>query len=57
MLLAKYLEYFAPYRQKRIELAKDLGYLNDVLRDGAAKARLTADQTLESVKAKIGLKI
>jgi tryptophanyl-tRNA synthetase len=57
ILLAKYLEFFAPYRQKRIELAQDLGYLNDVLKAGAAKARITADQTLESVKAKIGLKI
>jgi tryptophanyl-tRNA synthetase len=57
ILLAKYLEFFAPYREKRIELAKDLGYLNDVLKAGATKARATADQTLESVKAKIGLKI
>ena len=55
MLYAKFQEYFAPAREKRIELAKDLGYLDDVLKEGATKARKTAQKTLETVKKAVGL--
>ena len=55
LLANHYLEYFAEARQKRIELAKDLGYLDDVLKTGAQKARKIASQTLATVKQKVGL--
>lgn len=55
LLLAKFQKYFGPARQKRIELAKDLGYLDDVLKEGAIKARKTAQKTLETVKKAVGL--
>ncbi len=54
-LLAKLLEYFAPYREKRIELQKDMSYIEDVLKEGAAKAKLEAEKTLTNVKKSIGL--
>ncbi|MCC7432661.1 tryptophan--tRNA ligase [Candidatus Peregrinibacteria bacterium] len=55
LLLSKYLEYFAEARQKRIELQKDLGYLEDVLNTGAQKAKKVASKTLDTVKQAIGL--
>lgn len=55
LLANKYLEYFAEARQKRIELTKDLGYLDEVLAAGAKKAKTIASQTLAIVKEKIGL--
>lgn len=55
LLANRYLEYFAEARQKRIELAKDLGYLDDVLENGAQKAKKIASQTLATVKQKVGL--
>lgn len=55
MLLEKYLEFFGPARQKRFELAKDLGYLEDVLKTGATKAKKIASETMESVRQKVGL--
>lgn len=55
ILLAKFQEYFGTSREKRIELAKDLGYLDDVLKEGATKARKTAQKTLETVKKAVGL--
>ncbi len=55
LLLAKYLEYFGPARQKRIELAKNFGYLDDVLKSGAKEARKTASATMEKVRQKVGL--
>jgi len=55
MLLQKILDYFAPYRKKRIELAKDLSYVDDVLKSGAKKARAQARKTMDIVRAKTGL--
>ncbi|MBU0667720.1 tryptophan--tRNA ligase [Patescibacteria group bacterium] len=55
ILLAKLLEYFAPYRQKRIELQSDLGYIDTVLREGAKKARKVANKTMAEVREKTGL--
>ncbi len=55
LLLAKFEEYFGPAREKRIELAHDLGYLEDVLKEGAGKARITAQKTLATVKKAVGL--
>lgn len=55
LLLEKLLDYFAPYRKKRIELSKDLGYVDDVLKTGAEKARTEAKKTMNLVRKKTGL--
>ncbi len=55
ILLAKLLDYFKPYREKRIELIKDLGYVDDVLKEGAEKARKEAQKVMADVKEKTGL--
>jgi len=39
MLLQKVTTFFAPYRQKRAELLAKPDYVEDVLREGAARAR------------------
>ena len=56
LLLAKLLEYFGPYREKRIELKADLGYVEDVLKEGAKKAQAEAQKTMAQVIEKTGLK-
>lgn len=55
LLLEKLLDYFGPARKKRIELQQDLGYIEEVLADGANKAKKIASKTMEDVKKKIGL--
>lgn len=47
--------YFAPYRARRKELLGNLDYVQSVLRDGAARARAVAAQTLAEAKAAAGL--
>ncbi|MBP7898632.1 tryptophan--tRNA ligase, partial [Candidatus Gracilibacteria bacterium] len=54
MLLAKVLEIFAPYRKKRIELEAEVGYVERVLREGANRARIEAQKTLDEVRKMIG---
>jgi tryptophanyl-tRNA synthetase len=48
-------EMLAPIRARREELAKDRGYIMQVLKDGTAKARAVAAQTADEVKAALGL--
>jgi tryptophanyl-tRNA synthetase len=55
ILLQKILGYFGPYREKRIELSKNLGYIDDVLKTGAKKARAQAQKTMHLVRKKTGL--
>ncbi|NLT36085.1 MAG: tryptophan--tRNA ligase [Gaiellales bacterium] len=50
-------DYFGPYREKRRELARDTAYVEDVLREGARRARLLANETMELVREAIGLPI
>ncbi len=57
LLLQKLLDYFAPYRKKRIELGKDLGYVYSVLNKGALKAKKVAAATMSEVKKKVGLEL
>ncbi|MFQ5878927.1 MAG: tryptophan--tRNA ligase [Dehalococcoidia bacterium] len=45
----------APFRQRRAELAAKAGYLEEVLHDGAARARAIARQTIREVRERIGL--
>lgn len=51
-----YWEYFAPMREKRAALVADPGYVEGVLAAGAEKARVTAQQTLDRVRAAVGLR-
>jgi tryptophanyl-tRNA synthetase len=55
-LHAKVDAYFAPARQKRRELQKDLGYVEEVLRKGAQRARAEAQETMRLVREAVGMK-
>src|SRR5439155_4535679 len=46
MLLDKINGYFGPFRDKRKELAARPGYVEEVLRQGAQKARAEAQKTM-----------
>ena len=48
--------YFAPIRERRQELAKDMDYIKDVLHDGNARANDLAEQTLDEVRTAMGMK-
>ncbi|MCX7825393.1 MAG: tryptophan--tRNA ligase [Verrucomicrobiae bacterium] len=48
--------YFAPFRAKRAELAKDLAFVEDVLRRGAERAREEAEKTMKAVREAVGLR-
>jgi tryptophanyl-tRNA synthetase len=48
-------EYFAPMRARREEILARPGYVDDVLAEGARKAREIADATLERVHRAMGL--
>ena len=48
-------DYFAPFRERRAQLAADPDYVWDVLNDGARRARAIAEEVLGEVKAAIGL--
>ena len=54
MLLAKIDEHFGPYRERRKQLAADPGYVEGVLRRGAAKARAEAQVTMRLVREAVG---
>ena len=56
-LLAKNInEALAPIRAKRIELAARPGYVKEVLDDGAKRARVIAQATMQEVRQKMGLR-
>ncbi|MBG7617075.1 MAG: tryptophan--tRNA ligase [Chloroflexi bacterium] len=44
-----------PFRQRRAEFAKKPEYINEVLVDGAKRARVIAAQTMKEVREKMGL--
>ena len=44
-----------PFREKRAEFAQDPDFIWDVLQDGADRAKVIAQDTLEQVKEAIGL--
>jgi tryptophanyl-tRNA synthetase len=54
-LFEVYWEHFAPARQKRTELAANLDYVNQVLADGAARARTKAREVLKRARRASGL--
>jgi tryptophanyl-tRNA synthetase len=45
----------APIRRRREELARDVGYVLDILRAGTAKAREVTQATLDEVRMSLGL--
>jgi tryptophanyl-tRNA synthetase len=47
--------YFAPFRQKREELAANLDYVEETRKKGASKARETAAATIKNVRALVGV--
>ncbi|MBN1494555.1 tryptophan--tRNA ligase [Candidatus Peregrinibacteria bacterium] len=55
LLLDKLLDYFGPYRKKRIELSKNLDYINKVLTEGSKKAKMESEKMLEKVRKNIGI--
>jgi tryptophanyl-tRNA synthetase len=56
LLYEKIEAYFAPARQRRQELLKDPGFVEDVLRQGAARARAEAQVTMDLVRKAVGLR-
>jgi tryptophanyl-tRNA synthetase len=54
-LVVKVNEYFAPFRDKRKELAQDPSYVEDILREGAQRARREAQITMDKVRTATGL--
>lgn len=56
ILFETFLDYFQNARQKRIELANNLGYVRDVLSEGAKKSSQISSTTIEDVRRKVGLK-
>ncbi|MGA2914444.1 MAG: tryptophan--tRNA ligase [Sedimentisphaerales bacterium] len=49
------IEYFKPYRQKRVELEQNVDYVRKVLREGAQKAKAVAQKTLERARKAVGI--
>ena len=54
-LLAALDRYFAPARERRKELVRDPGYVEEVLQAGAKRAREAARVTLRVVRERVGL--
>ena len=54
-LAEKFEAHFGPLRAKRDELAKNLDYVEGVLRAGAERARAEATQTLKKARQAVGL--
>ena len=48
-------ELIGPIRERRIELAKDPDYIMDILKTGTDKCRDITQQTLDEVKAGLGV--
>ena len=55
-LFEHYWNYFAPHRARRAELAADPGAVEAILRDGAVKARASADRVLQRARQACGLR-
>ena len=49
------IEYFNPYRQKRVELENNIDYVKEVLADGAIRAKAVATVTLDKIRKAVGL--
>lgn len=49
------IEYFKPYREKRAELESNIDHVNEVLGEGAKRARAIAAETLAKARKAVGL--
>lgn len=47
--------FLAPHRERRAELAQDMDYVRDVLRDGNKRANAIAEETLRQVRETTGM--
>ncbi|MDD3696323.1 MAG: tryptophan--tRNA ligase, partial [Lentisphaeria bacterium] len=54
-LFDKYIEYFREMREKRRLLLEKPALVEDILQDGAQRARKIAAQTMQRVMAAVGL--
>ena len=54
-LFEKYSEYFKEMRERRKKLLENPGEIEDILQDGAARARKIARVTMDRVLAAVGL--
>jgi tryptophanyl-tRNA synthetase len=54
-LLEAYHRLFDPFKARRDELERDSDMLEDILTDGAKKARAAAAVVMDKVRSKIGL--
>ncbi len=55
MLAESVIEYFGPFRERRLELESRPEYVDEVVRDGARRASRIARETLSEVKAAMNL--
>jgi tryptophanyl-tRNA synthetase len=55
LLKGKIDAFFGPFRERRKQLAADPAYVEDVLRQGAARARAEARQTMALVREAVGM--
>ena len=51
------VEYFKPFRRKRVELENNIGYVKEILANGAQRAKTVAAYTLADVRKAVGLDI
>ncbi len=54
-LFGKLWEFFAPMRQRREEILRQPGYIDEVLQRGAARANTVANETMARVRNAVGL--
>jgi tryptophanyl-tRNA synthetase len=55
LLRTKIDDYFGPFRERRKQMAQDLAFVEDVLREGAKKARAEAQATMALVREAVGM--
>ena len=55
-LFASLWDYFAQMRERRAEILRDAGYVDDVLRQGAERANAEASRVMTRVRQAIGLR-
>ena len=48
-------DYFAPMRERREELVKDMSYVDDVLAEGAKRAKAQARVVMDRVRNAVGM--
>jgi tryptophanyl-tRNA synthetase len=50
------IDYFKPFRDKRVELANNIDYVKKILADGAERAKAVAAKTLAEARQAVGLR-